>query len=920
MSENVERHDDSGNQETAEAESNSGSLLNRRDVLAMGAAAAATTGLGSAGLSGTVSAASAERYGIQFGTVVNAVEDLGMDPNGNEPIDDALQQTMDDEDTLVEFPPGTYFLKNDHAEGSLNNWGIRGLGDKPSDVRFVSESGASQFLIRTGGGNGILVENLTIDYGDDKEGSLGLLLKANDNLRVQDVEFAGFNPTSGNGAVDNLSPQIIDEGGTAIVDGLVRTGPTDITSHGHLGNDSNDGCVWLGEKHVGELIIRNSHIENTGTNAIYARRCTGDVKVENCLFKNNNQTSLRIGGSGCYVKGCDFVVDATETPDENGGELINPHGIIWETGPRGDKGGYIENCNFVYRNAPSKTAAAVWVDGSAGGMAIRNSRFELGADDIAAVRIDDPTDPRLGDTGARPWGVELDGVSVTGSSSGSNPAIQVDNRNGSVVRNSCLQLTGNRDGIALRNSDNSTVEDTNVNVSGQATIFGDSQVSTSNITSGDSCPAPSLSGEPTSSSDSSQTDSTDSGSTDSTDSTDSGSTDSTDSTDSVDSTDTDDSASTDAASTDSEKTPNTLTVYGTGTQTYYDFSATGAITGQSDNEPWDNIESGTVDAKIRSDGATDTYNFAGGLGSFGFDRGFAEVEVNGKRIDTETLTTSDDHPNTLQVVPNGESANYRVKVSGDIVDHPALGTSLSKYDSLDGGELEGWVTNNVDAVQFSGDVTDFEFVEGSATLYYNGEPVDPDALVAAGDEPSTHTLTVHGPSEDIGRVDYRITFDGSAEAVEASSNEVGDGVLEGSVWSGYVDSFEVEGTLGTAEKLTEGGTITVDGEEVDPETLGAASGDADETDDSGLPNTITVDGRNTKGVTGYTIAVSGELKKDTSTNDADAGESVDALEDRISSGNRVVGVVDEGVDIYRFSGDITTSDINGNASVNFDDN
>ncbi|EJN57827.1 hypothetical protein HSB1_32440 [Halogranum salarium B-1] len=867
-----------------------------------------------------MSAASAERYGIQFGTVVNAVEDLGMDPNGNEPIDDALQQTMDDEDTLVEFPPGTYFLKNDHAEGSLNNWGIRGLGDKPSDVRFVSESGASQFLIRTGGGNGILVENLTIDYGDDKEGSLGLLLKANDNLRVQDVEFAGFNPTSGNGAVDNLSPQIIDEGGTAIVDGLVRTGPTDITSHGHLGNDSNDGCVWLGEKHVGELIIRNSHIENTGTNAIYARRCTGDVKVENCLFKNNNQTSLRIGGSGCYVKGCDFVVDATETPDENGGELINPHGIIWETGPRGDKGGYIENCNFVYRNAPSKTAAAVWVDGSAGGMAIRNSRFELGADDIAAVRIDDPTDPRLGDTGARPWGVELDGVSVTGSSSGSNPAIQVDNRNGSVVRNSCLQLTGNRDGIALRNSDNSTVEDTNVNVSGQATIFGDSQVSTSNITSGDSCPAPSLSGEPTSSSDSSQTDSTDSGSTDSTDSTDSGSTDSTDSTDSVDSTDTDDSASTDAASTDSEKTPNTLTVYGTGTQTYYDFSATGAITGQSDNEPWDNIESGTVDAKIRSDGATDTYNFAGGLGSFGFDRGFAEVEVNGKRIDTETLTTSDDHPNTLQVVPNGESANYRVKVSGDIVDHPALGTSLSKYDSLDGGELEGWVTNNVDAVQFSGDVTDFEFVEGSATLYYNGEPVDPDALVAAGDEPSTHTLTVHGPSEDIGRVDYRITFDGSAEAVEASSNEVGDGVLEGSVWSGYVDSFEVEGTLGTAEKLTEGGTITVDGEEVDPETLGAASGDADETDDSGLPNTITVDGRNTKGVTGYTIAVSGELKKDTSTNDADAGESVDALEDRISSGNRVVGVVDEGVDIYRFSGDITTSDINGNASVNFDDN
>lgn len=362
-----------------------------------------------------------------------------------------------------------------------------------------------------------------------------------------------------------------------------------------------------------------------------------------------------------------------------------------------------------------------------------------------------------------------------------------------------------------------------------------------------------------------------------------------------------------------------MTVYGTGTQAHYKFSATGAIGGRSDNEPWDNIESGTVDAKIRSDGVTDTYEFAGGLSSFSFPQGIAEAEVNGTPVDVETLAVSDDYPNTLQVVPNGESANYRVNVSGDIADHPALGTSLSKYDSLDGGELEGWVTNNVDAIQFSGDVTDFEFLEGSATLYYNGEPVEPDALAAAGDGPSTRTLTVHGPSKDIGRVDYRITFDGSAEAVEAASNEVGDGVLEGSVWSGYVDSFEIEGTLGTAEKLTEGGTITVDGEEVDPETLGAESDGSDETDDSELPNTITVDGRNTKGVTNYTIAVSGELKKETSTNDVDAGEGVDAREDRISSGNRVVGIVDEGVDIYRFSGDITTSDVDGNASVNFDE-
>ncbi|EJN57954.1 hypothetical protein [Halogranum rubrum] len=484
-----ELEDERATPDTNEADAENESLLNRRTVLKMGAAAAAA-GLGSAGLTGTA-AAETERHGIQFGTVVNAVDDLGMDPNGNEPIDDALQQTMDDEDTLVEFPPGTYLVEDDHAEGSLNNWGIRGLGDVASDVRFVSEPGSSKHLIRTGGGDGILIENVALHYGNDEEGSLGLLLKANDNLRVRYVEFMGFNPTAGNGAVDNLSPQIIDEDGTAIVEGVVRKGPTDITSHGHLGNDSNEGCIWLGEKHVGELIIRDSHIENTGTNAIYARRCTGDVKVENCLFKNNNQASLRIGGDGCHVKDCDFVVDTDDVPNSNGGELINPHSIVWETGPRGDKGGAIENCNFVYRNAPSKTAAAVWVDGSAGEMAIRNSRFELEADDVAAIRIDDPTDPRLGETGARPWGVEIDGVSVTGSSSGSDPAIRVDNRDGSVVRNSCLQLTGEREGIALRNSD-ARVVDTNINVSELTGLLDESGVSTSNLTNEASCPAPDL--------------------------------------------------------------------------------------------------------------------------------------------------------------------------------------------------------------------------------------------------------------------------------------------------------------------------------------------------------------------------------------------------------------------------------------------
>ncbi|WP_220173449.1 right-handed parallel beta-helix repeat-containing protein [Halopelagius longus] len=462
--------------------------VSRRDALKMSATAAAVGLTGISAMTG--SAAATERQGISFDRVVNAVDDLGLDPDGDEPIDSAIEETIEEGDYLIEFPPGTYYWEDTVDESDVNNWGIRGLGDDPTDVRFVSEDGAGKFLLKTNGGEGILVENVAIDYGFDREGSLGLMLKADDGLRVQDLHFVGFKPTQGEGAVENLSPQALDSDGQAIVDGLVCTGPTDIAPHGHLDGDVNTSCVWLGERHVGELLVRNSHIENAGTNAIYARESAGDVKIEDSLFVNNNQTALRIGGSGSYVKGCRFVVDTDNATEENDGEFINPHAVTWETGERGETGGYIEDCDFVYESAPAKTAAAVWIDGSAGEMAIRDSRFRMDADGVAAIRADDPRDPRLGDTASKPWGVTLENVSITGSSSGSHPAVFVNNRDGSAIRDCCLQLTGNRDGIYLRNSDDSVVENTNVNVEGEATTFAGSDVSTEDISHSDSCPVP----------------------------------------------------------------------------------------------------------------------------------------------------------------------------------------------------------------------------------------------------------------------------------------------------------------------------------------------------------------------------------------------------------------------------------------------
>ena len=408
---------------------------------------------------------SSVRYGISFDRVVNAVDDLGMDPTGTTPIDAALSGVLTN-GTLVEFPAGKYFLRDPVEMKYIARWGIRGLGDVPTDVRFVSTPGEGKQLVKTDDGEGILVENVAFDYSETREGSLGLVLKVQDDLRVQDVHFVGFNPNVEEGGVVNLSPQALSPTGRAVVDGLVRTGPTDIRPHRHLPGPANEpGIVWLGKRHRGTLVVRNSHLENGGENGIYASRTSGKVHVEDSLFRNNNQASLRIGGSGSHVKNCRFVVDTDNAHPDNENEFINPHCILWETGQRGLSGGRIEGCSFVYTSVPKTPLVAIWADGSAGAFTIADTRFTIDVPGVQAIRVDDPRTPRLGKTAAKPWDVTLTNVLIEGSGSGVVPIVQIDGRPNSTLSNTCLSVSNVTSAVRLTNSPGSSLQ--NINVSGR---------------------------------------------------------------------------------------------------------------------------------------------------------------------------------------------------------------------------------------------------------------------------------------------------------------------------------------------------------------------------------------------------------------------------------------------------------------------
>ncbi len=464
--------------------------MRRREILG---GSLALTGIGSfAGCLGQRYPDS-EQYGIQFGTVVDAVDDLEMDPSGNSSIDTTLQKSIERGNELVAFPPGEYRVTEGVTTDSVNNWGLVGLGSDPGDVRFIYTSSEGIIFITTDGGDGQLIKNVTIDYNQQKNGTVGIVLRGNDNLFVVDLQYVGFDPTSSNGDNTNLSVEVFNPDGEALAEGVVRTGPSMIASHASQGPPSNSPFFWLGGRHRGTLKINNWHIENTGGNAIYASRTNGTVQVEDSTFVNNNQSSVRISGDDCYCRNCSFVIDTDNDHPDNEyaeGDYINPNAVMWESGDRSNSGALIKGCEFIYRSRPdnSRTLRAVRGLGNIGDFEVRDTRFLLDTADTMAIYAEDPENPSFGSTASKPWNVTVESVRITGSADAHHGAIELNNRSQSVITNSCLQLSGKRDGIVITDSQDCRVEDTNIDVGGQKIVSFNSDVTTTNLTTDKSCP------------------------------------------------------------------------------------------------------------------------------------------------------------------------------------------------------------------------------------------------------------------------------------------------------------------------------------------------------------------------------------------------------------------------------------------------
>lgn len=191
--------------------------------------------------------------------------------------------------------------------------------------------------------------------------------------------------------------------------------------------------------------------------------------------------------------------------------------------------------------------------------------------------------------------------------------------------------------------------------------------------------------------------------------------------------------------------PDVLTIKGQGEATNYQVAVSGDLQENPDDGPLepdvDTLEGSIAEGWVTTPEHVDSFRFTGDLLAFQFLEGNATVLLNGGEVDSDSLGT--DLPHVITITGTGEPAHYNFSVSGDLAPNPDEGALELQNDNLDSPRADGWVTTpkHVDSFRYSGNVSEFTFTQGNATVRVNGEEVDPADLGNTSTTTDTATST-----------------------------------------------------------------------------------------------------------------------------------------------------------------------------------
>ncbi|MFC6723763.1 hypothetical protein ACFQE1_05090 [Halobium palmae] len=313
-----------------------------------------------------------------------------------------------------------------------------------------------------------------------------------------------------------------------------------------------------------------------------------------------------------------------------------------------------------------------------------------------------------------------------------------------------------------------------------------------------------------------------------------------------------------------------LTVEGTGTPANYVFSVDGVLKGNDARlEEYDSVSKSGAEGYVTDAGTIDEFVILGDLADFTFEKGEANVYLDGNEIDPAFMDAR-----SLKIEGLGEPTQYAFSVSGAL---NARSETIEEWDDVSEASATGYVTEegDVDTYQFTGEISEFAFEKGDATVYVDGKEVDPTA-------PEASTLKVRGAGE---MAEYEFSVDGSVtgeEPVLEAADTVSEGSVTGSVADDEEDVYYFTGELTAFEFVVGDATVLIDGEELD-----VAAG----------PTLHTIEIRGLGEPTQYEFAVGGSLSTES--------ETIEEWDD-VSEASATGYVTEEGdVDTYYFTGELT---------------
>jgi hypothetical protein len=385
-------------------------------------------GLGSTlSVAGVAGAQSAEQNEQQYGTVIDVVE-AGADDEGDESITPVLREHVDD-DTLLTFPPGRYYMDEQLRFTGFENVGFVGEDATLVPATYHEFDGPQYRLFRMGTSNTpgreLRFEGFDIDQTASDTGIRVLSAVVEDGLVVRNVFIRGVHDsgTWGPGWFD-----ITDPDGRGLVERFCAA-----DGGLHVDDTPNAGNMWRGPtgigvdpNHRGTLVFDGCVLGGFPGTGLYASNETGRIDVDGGRFRNSGTASIRLGGATGTIRDATIVVD--ENPHDSNGQ----HAIRLDHGDQFALEG-------ISIDIPQPNGDAIRIMNGVDTTSIVNSEISVADGLNNGIRID----PEAGATAIQDVDIEIDG---------SANAVQIHGQDAGAVDLQDVRITGDADGSTMRHA------------------------------------------------------------------------------------------------------------------------------------------------------------------------------------------------------------------------------------------------------------------------------------------------------------------------------------------------------------------------------------------------------------------------------------------------------------------------------------